>query len=126
MYTRLSYLSTGVFVFRGIMQTQTYKGIVIDENCFKDDGAPLTMAMLVQVNLKEGRFGRSPAIEAVFPKFKPYHYSRIYNDEVTRPDAEFCLHRAFRWAQESWPTACAWTRLRWKIEGWRITQVTTI
>ena len=51
---------------------------------------------------------------------------RIYNDEVTRPDAEFCLHRAIRWAQESWPIACAWTRLRWKIEGWKITQVTTI
>ena len=93
MYTRLSYLSTGVFVFRGIMQTQNYKGIVIDENCFKDDGAPLTMAMLVQGNLKEGRFGRSPAIEAIFPKFKPYHYSRIYNDEVTRPDYFFCVNR---------------------------------
>ena len=120
------------------MQTQNYKGIVIDENWFKDDGAPLTMAMLVQGNLKEVRFGRSPAIEAVFPKFKPYHYSRIYNDEVTRPDARFCKTRVDyyseigKYKQKFSICLWCWTRLlrslpiSLNVKGWRITQVTTI
>ena len=66
--------------------------------------------------------GRKGKYDAVFI----YQRNRIYNDEVTRPDAEFCLYRAVRWAQESWPTACAWVHLGWKIKGWRITKVTTI
>ena len=106
-------MSTGVFVFRGIMQTQTYKGIVIDENCFKDDGAPLTMAMLVQGNVREGVFGRSPALEAVFPKFKPYHYSRIYNDEVTRPDEKFITDRVVKYLAPKWDYWCGKAMTSW-------------
>lgn len=40
---------------------------------------------------------------------------KVYGDEIPNPSYLFCLNRALKLYIYSWPAACAWTRLRWKL-----------
>ena len=78
--------------------------------------------------------GRKVKYDAVFI----YQRNRIYNDEVTRPDARFCQTRINyyseigKYKQKFAICLWCWTRLLQSlpisvnVKGWRITQVTTI
>ena len=93
MYTRLSYLSTGVFVFRGIMQTK-YIG--------EQNPSPDCDILYAPVN-------------GEFPEAKCFLYqmNRIYNDEVTRPDEKFITDRVVKYLAPKWDYWCGKAMTSW-------------